>query len=356
MNKAFIIMPFSEAFVDIYNYLILEALESVGYDVKRADDIKSQNNILGDIIEGIISSDLIVADLTDSNPNVYYELGIAHAMGKRVILLTQSIEELPFDLRSYRVVAYDSHFSKMNQAKKELYQLALEALENQLPFGNPVKDFGNIAPRNHDLPASIRKMVTDQEVGELGLLDYRIKLEDGFEKLSLIIQDVGDGLLKVNPEVVEAAAKMSSGDYGAKELKQIVMNLASHFNGYGLLIKPKNVEYKILLKDVESSLEYLLTRKVDEESGAEGNLLELVETLVRVEQSAFNGKQEFINLVEGMDSMPKIEQNFDREKVFMSTELKEFISNIDQTIAVLSRASRLGKSLIEKVQKKNNGY
>jgi hypothetical protein len=82
-NKtAFILMPFADEFTDVYKYLITDALQDTGYTVKRADDIKSQNNILGDIIAGIVTSDLIVADLTGANPNVYYELGIAHALNK----------------------------------------------------------------------------------------------------------------------------------------------------------------------------------------------------------------------------------------------------------------------------------
>lgn len=143
-KNAFVIMPFSEDFIDIYQFLIVGGLKDAGYVVKRADDIRSQSNILGDIVEGIVSSDLIVADLTGANPNVYYELGIAHALNKKVILLTQEIDELPFDLRSYRVVAYSEHFSRMNQAKVELSQLAKDALKGKLPFGNPVKDFGRL--------------------------------------------------------------------------------------------------------------------------------------------------------------------------------------------------------------------
>lgn len=73
MNKktAFILMPFADEFSDVYEYLISNGLQDAGYAVKRADDIKSQSNIIGDIIEGIINSDLVVADLTGANPNVY---------------------------------------------------------------------------------------------------------------------------------------------------------------------------------------------------------------------------------------------------------------------------------------------
>lgn len=63
-KAAFILMPFADDFSDVYKFLISESLEKAGYAVKRADDIKSQRNIIGDIIGGIIDCDLIVADLT----------------------------------------------------------------------------------------------------------------------------------------------------------------------------------------------------------------------------------------------------------------------------------------------------
>jgi len=343
-------MPFAEEFVDVYQYLIAEGLESAGYIVKRADDIKSQNNIIGDIIEGIVSSDLVVADLTGANPNVYYELGIAHALNKKVILITQEIDDLPFDLRSYRVISYSVHFAKMNQAKEELSELATEAFKGSLPFGNPVKDFGNINIQ------SIEKtqLPTDAEFGgseeELGLLDYRVKLEDGFEELGEIITEVGAKLEnEVTPEISKSVEKLNSGKYSTKQQRNIVRGLASHLQQYGAFVKPNNEKYRALLKDIESSIEYLLGGNlVIEDDDAEQQLQEFLDVLSGVEKSAFEGRQSFASLIETMDSLPKIEKSFNRAKVFMASELKGFVENIDQTISVISRAGRLGKSLIDK--------
>ena len=60
---------------------------------------------------------------------------------KPVILLTQAIEDLPFDLRSYRVVSYDTHFAAIKSARSELISLAKGAVDGSVPFGNPVTDF-----------------------------------------------------------------------------------------------------------------------------------------------------------------------------------------------------------------------
>ena len=95
---AFVLMPFAPEFDDIYRLFLHPTLTECGFDVKRADDITSQQNILRDVINGIVDRDLIIADLTGANPNVFYELGVAHALGKPVILITQNIDKLPFDL------------------------------------------------------------------------------------------------------------------------------------------------------------------------------------------------------------------------------------------------------------------
>ena len=89
--KAFVIMPFDAEAQPVYDDFICPTLGSLGFDVTRADDLLNQQNILRDILFSIESADLLVADLTDSNSNVYYELGLAHALGKPVILLGQDI-------------------------------------------------------------------------------------------------------------------------------------------------------------------------------------------------------------------------------------------------------------------------
>ena len=355
-NKAaFVLMPFAEEFSDVYQHLIIEALSDAGYDTKRADDIKSQNNILEDVVVGITTSDLIVADLTGSNPNVYYELGIAHALDKNVILLTQEINDLPFDLRSYRVISYNVHFAKMVQAKRELFELAKEAFECKLPFGNPVKDFGGKCFISNETGNTLRVMSIEGTEDELGLLDYRLKLEEGFEQLTDIVGEVGSKLEKeVTPEMISSGEKLNSGEYTTKQQRGIVRELARHMEEYGAFVKPSNEKYREILNELESSLEFLLGGTIELEEGAEEGLQGFLNVLSGIEQSAFEGRQSIVTLIETMEALPKIEKTFNRAKRFMASELRDFVGNIDQTIAVVTRAVRLGKSLMEKAHNKSN--
>ena len=139
--NVFVIMPFDDEFNSVYEQFIRPTFEEQGFVVLRTDDILNQQHILKDIIDQIEKSDLIVADLTSTNPNVFYELGLAHAFRKRVILLTQSIEEVPFDLQGYRLVVYSTHFAEIEKAKSQLARLAAGALQGDVEFGNPVTHF-----------------------------------------------------------------------------------------------------------------------------------------------------------------------------------------------------------------------
>lgn len=96
-NTCFVLMPFEDRFKIVYE-TIVKALKGMMV-CTRADDLPMGKPILEHILTGIRSSELIIADLTGSNPNVFYELGFAHTQTKNVLLLTQNIDEVPFDLR-----------------------------------------------------------------------------------------------------------------------------------------------------------------------------------------------------------------------------------------------------------------
>lgn len=107
--KCFIVMPFSvEALNVVYEDYVKPVLEDeCGLVCERGDDVFGSNVIMDDILTSIKNSDLIVADLTGKNANVFYEVGICHALGKKVLLLAQSMDDVPFDLRHRRVLLYD---------------------------------------------------------------------------------------------------------------------------------------------------------------------------------------------------------------------------------------------------------
>jgi len=102
----FVLMPFEEAFDDVYQLGIKPACENSGAYAERVDEQMFEGSILQRIYNQIAKADVVIADMTDRNPNVFYETGYAHALGKNVILLTQNSEDIPFDLKHYPHIVY----------------------------------------------------------------------------------------------------------------------------------------------------------------------------------------------------------------------------------------------------------
>lgn len=107
-NLCFVIMPFTESWSEnVFFDCIRPNIESMGLQCTRADNLRGPI-IIDDVWIQINQAAFIIADVTNRNPNVMYELGIAHAIGKPVILLTQDIETIPFDFKHLRHHEYSN--------------------------------------------------------------------------------------------------------------------------------------------------------------------------------------------------------------------------------------------------------
>lgn len=103
----FVLMPFSEEFSDVYTIGIKAACRAVGAYCERVDEQDFEEaSIVDRIYNQIAKADIIVSDTTGRNPNVYYETGYSHALGKRTILITQSVNDIPFDLKHRPHIPY----------------------------------------------------------------------------------------------------------------------------------------------------------------------------------------------------------------------------------------------------------
>jgi hypothetical protein len=116
----FIIMPFTDKLNPIYESIIRPVIKDLKLKSLRADEIFTSKPIVDDIWESIKKAKFLIADLTDRNANVFYELGLAHALNKDVILLTQDIDDVPFDLRHYRIIVYQDSISGADKLKSTL--------------------------------------------------------------------------------------------------------------------------------------------------------------------------------------------------------------------------------------------
>lgn len=107
-DTCFVIMPFASPIGGYFHHIYEPAIRKAGLRPVRADaDIFGTGKIIDQIWSGINSARVLVAELTTRNPNVFYELGLAHALDKPVVLISSNGEDVPFDLKHIRVIYYD---------------------------------------------------------------------------------------------------------------------------------------------------------------------------------------------------------------------------------------------------------
>ena len=100
-----VMMPFDIAMSSVYK-AIQSAAKATGFVCKRADDIWDDSTVIQDVFSLIFESYIVVCDFSGRNPNVFYEAGIAHTLGKHVVPITQNPDDIPFDLRHDRYARY----------------------------------------------------------------------------------------------------------------------------------------------------------------------------------------------------------------------------------------------------------
>lgn len=107
--QCFVLIPFSpQKLTDIYRRYVKSPIEEqTQLRCIRADDIYRSRLIMNDVWHQINSAAIVIADLTNKNPNVFYELGMAHVLGKPTILISQNLDDVPFDLRGVRTIIYN---------------------------------------------------------------------------------------------------------------------------------------------------------------------------------------------------------------------------------------------------------
>ena len=107
-DSCFVMQPFAAPLGDYYEKIYRPAIEKAGLRPVRADaEIFATGKIMDQVWNGINAAKVLVAELTTRNPNVFYELGLAHAMRKPVVLVSAKEEDVPFDLQHIRVIYYD---------------------------------------------------------------------------------------------------------------------------------------------------------------------------------------------------------------------------------------------------------
>ena len=119
-GKVFVVMQFSEPYQQLYQEVIRPVVESFDLRAYHVGEVFGPGIILQDIVHGIVESEVVIAEITPVNQNVFYELGYAHALGKPTVLLAERGKQLPFDVSGYRVLIYDNTIAGKRQIEDGL--------------------------------------------------------------------------------------------------------------------------------------------------------------------------------------------------------------------------------------------
>lgn len=167
-KKCFVIMPFSDTqscteqkWTEIFEYIIKPAVEEsqLGYECIRS--VAKRENIIKGILEALNKANVVIADLTDRNPNVFYELGVRHTLANRTILITQGQEHIPSDLTSYPFAFYSESPAKIAEFKNAIKEKLEDIETNPERSDSPVADFlknRNVVLLSAEKSANLKKL------------------------------------------------------------------------------------------------------------------------------------------------------------------------------------------------------
>jgi len=168
--------------------VIEPTLIDLGFAVKVAHRMTNPGSITNQVIELLLSADLVVANLTELNPNVMYELAVRHAARKPVVTIAEVGTALPFDLRDERTIEYRNDMAGVPELQSALASAALEAVEEAEP-DNPVY-----------------RAAQTQVMREVAPIDNQRFLLERMDRLEGMIQQVGDTVAKTLPTRSKSSA------------------------------------------------------------------------------------------------------------------------------------------------------
>lgn len=124
-----VLAPFAPALSTVYREHILRSGRELGLTIARADDFFQAGTVIKGIWDAVNSARLLIADCTDRNPNVFYEVGLAHVVGKPVVFVTQREADVPFDVQHYRYILYENTPEGLMEFDETLRRTLIDELQ-----------------------------------------------------------------------------------------------------------------------------------------------------------------------------------------------------------------------------------
>lgn len=344
----FVVTPFTEDFLALFEEFKRQFGES--FDFTNAGDLDNQQNILKDIVEGIANADVIIADLTGLNANVFYELGLAHAMNKKVIIITQDIDELPFDIKSYRANQYSLQFNKLPSLINELRKLLQGAIDGSVKYGNPVSDY---APnfQKPQIEKSVAQITSDDteekgeilvEGGDRGFLDYIADIEESSQIMNEEITAMGSEMQEMGQSVTNATSEITkvkgkSGSADVVFVRNICRKLSEPIGQYATKLQVHVNHISEHWDKIENSYLELLDNQFVRQPQNIEELKKSIEALRGMQEAIDESNSQIDKLVISLQGSTGMERRLNKSINILISELQTYLTMTDTIFSSVDR-------------------
>lgn len=342
----FVIMPFTDEFFESYE--MLKEHFSDQFEFIHAGDEDNQQNILADIIMPIYNADVILADLSGLNPNVMYELGIAHSLNKKTIVITRDdLGTLPFDLKQYRAKDYSTHFKKFNELVSYLKKNLTGAVDGSVVFSNPVSDFldkNQLQPENLFKQDGCSIVIPD---GEKGFIDFLADIEDSTEKMTLEINTMNEEMEIMRRGIESATSEIervqkNSGSSTASFVRKQTKKVAEVISVFSSQLRAHNEEIQTKWNEVERNTLGLLENDFSTKPENKESLTNYIISLCNMKETIIQSNQSVESMKEASLNNIGLERSLNQSIRFLDQDLKTYLCVTNQMISDIERI--LGKS------------
>ena len=352
--KVFVIMPFDDPFFEVYDFLKKQFEEE--FEFSNAGDKDNQQNILKDIIQPIFEADIILADLTGLNPNVLYELGVAHSFNKKTIVITQKdLDNLPFDLKQYRAKEYNTHFTKFAELVEYLRKNLNGAITGNVVFSNPVKDFVNTQEGiNVSDLFSQDKIKIEIGEGEKGFLDFLADIEEDTVVLTQSLENLTKDMILMSEGMNKSTSEIervnqNGGDSVATFVRKEARKVANHINEYDKKQKGFNNDYTALWDKIEKNILGLLENKFSTIDNNKESLIEYLFALHNMQISVVDCIEQTKGLKTSLGSSMGLERTLNQAIRCLDEDLATYLNNMSRVDTAIDKIKEKSRFVVGQI-------
>lgn len=351
-KKVFVIMPFNDEFFEVYEMIKMEFSES--FEFSNAGDEGNQQNILKDIVQPIYESDVVIADLTGLNPNVMYELGLAHSFNKKTIIITQDeLSKLPFDLKQYRAKDYSTHFKKFAELIAYLRVNLNGVIDGSVLYSNPVKDFLTTCGIE-DAGWFRKEEIVLENDSDKGFIDFLADIETSVEKLSADITEMNSDMREMTAGTDESTkeierVKKTGGSGTASFVRKQTKKVAGYIEVFAEKLKGHNTTISQLWNEIEKNTLGLLENSFASKAENKEPLVNYLKGLFGMKKAATSSSSSISTLISSMENSIGLERSLNQAIRFVKEDLLTYQDVTDRMCTSIDKILTKAKFVVGEV-------